>query len=343
MQRPSGEDGTPQVLITAATHGNEPNAAWLLESWPEPSWPGAIRVRPVTANPDALACNRRYIDCDLNRSFLKARNAPAAAGDPLEVRRARDLLRFWGTGGEQPCSVAIDLHSTTAAMGACLVVYGRRGGDLALAAGIQRRLGLPVYLHEGDASQTGFLVEAWPCGVVIEVGPVAQGVLDSRIIRQTRLALETAIEVLQDCRSGAPLNWPAHLEVHRHLGSLDVPRDGSGEAMACIHPARQGRDWQPLALGDPLFEAHGGEDMVLEPHHLAQWSEGGGAAGPLVPVFINEAAYREKGIAMSFTVRECWPVEPAWIEALQRVLAVPPSPQLSPAAAGSSSGTSGPL
>jgi len=29
-------------------------------------------------------------------------------------------------------------------------------------------------------------------------------------------------------------------------------------------------------------------------------------------VFINEAAYGEKGIALSLTRRETWPVEPAW-------------------------------
>jgi aspartoacylase len=34
-------------------------------------------------------------------------------------------------------------------------------------------------------------------------------------------------------------------------------------------------------------------------------------------VFINEAAYGEKGIALSLTSRECWPVQPSWSEALQ--------------------------
>ena len=30
------------------------------------------------------------------------------------------------------------------------------------------------------------------------------------------------------------------------------------------------------------------------------------------PVFINEAAYGEKGIALSLTRRECWPLEASW-------------------------------
>ena len=34
------------------------------------------------------------------------------------------------------------------------------------------------------------------------------------------------------------------------------------------------------------------------------------------PVFINEAAYGEKGIALSLTRRECWPLEASWGEEL---------------------------
>ena len=41
-----------------------------------------------------------------------------------------------------------------------------------------------------------------------------------------------------------------------------------------------------------------------------------------VPVFINEAAYGEKGIALSLTVRETWPLTPQASEALSAVLAL---------------------
>lgn len=39
-----------------------------------------------------------------------------------------------------------------------------------------------------------------------------------------------------------------------------------------------------------------------------------------VPVFINEAAYAEKRIALSLTRREVWPVEDAWRTALEQLL-----------------------
>jgi len=297
-----------RVLVVAATHGNERNAPWLLEQWrqrPELLAAAGVELALELGNPEALAANRRYIDRDLNRSF-----APELLADPsrqeLEVQRARQLLARFGPDGDQPCSVALDLHSTTSAMGNSLVVYGRRPADLALAAGVQARLGLPVYLHEADAAQTGFLVERWPAGLVIEVGPVPQGLLSASICRQTQLALEACMAVLAQARAGR-LRLPEALWVHRHAGSVDLPRHGDGRPAAAVHPLRQHRDWRPLTPGDPLFWSADGTVIAYEPgaNPAARW-----------PVFINEAAYGEKGIALSLCQRERWGCELGWGDAL---------------------------
>ena len=61
------------VLLVAGTHGNEVNAPWLLDEWqrtPELIDAHGLTVQPLIGNPDARAANRRYIDRDLNRSFL---------------------------------------------------------------------------------------------------------------------------------------------------------------------------------------------------------------------------------------------------------------------------------
>jgi aspartoacylase len=192
-------------------------------------------------------------------------------------------------------------------MGNCLVVYGRRPADLALAAGIQGRLGLPIYLHEGDATQSGYLAQRWPCGLAIEVGPVPQGVVNATICRQTQLALEAALAVLAEARQGA-CPMPRHLVVHHHLRSLDLPRDDQGTPTARVHPLRQDRDWQPMVAGDPLFERIEGTTIP--------WLPASGDPALVWPVFINEAAYEEKGIALSLTERKCWPSQTAWASAL---------------------------
>ena len=48
---------------------------------------------------------------------------------------------------------------------------------------------MPFYLHEKDKAQTGFLVEAWPCGLVIEIGAVAQNFYDPNVINRFSLIL----------------------------------------------------------------------------------------------------------------------------------------------------------
>jgi aspartoacylase len=299
----------PRVLVVAGTHGNECNAPWLLRHWcthPDALASEGLDLELVLGNPQAWGARRRYLDRDLNRSFaLELLNDPEL--QDRELDRARALLALHGPTGTSPCAVALDLHSTTAAMGNSLVLYGRRPADLALAAAIQADLGLPIYLHEADGAQSGFLVERWPCGLVIEVGPVPQGVITAPICRQSQLALESALGALARARDGQ-LRLPQALTVHRHLGSVDLPRGADGEPAACVHPARQHRDWVPIRDGDPLFFTADGTPLTYQPAE--------GAEELVWPVFINEAAYGEKGIALSLTRRERWPTEVDWAEAL---------------------------
>jgi aspartoacylase len=104
------------------------------------------------------------------------------------------------------------------------------------------------------------------------------------------------------------------LLVHRHLGSLDLPRHTDGTPVACLHPERQHRDWRPIAAGDPLFLDPGG---AVIPYRPVAELEMPAAQGQVVPVFINEAAYGEKGIALSLTQRQALQCEPSWSEALE--------------------------
>lgn len=299
------------VLVVGGTHGNECNAPWLLQQW-GPSFAALqrprLKVQTALGNPRALQCCRRYIDRDLNRSFrgdlLQAQPSPA---DQWEVQRARELVQSFGPQGTKPCQVVIDLHSTTAAMGNSLVVYGRRPADLALAAACQERLGLPIYQHEHDPDQTGFMAEAWPCGLVLEVGPVPQGVISPVICQQTQLGLETLLDLLDEASQG-PIQLRSPLRVHRHSGSLDLPRDSSGQPTACLHPARLKSDWTPLKPGAPLFQQGDGTVIPFsgEPDQ--------------VTVFSNEAAYQEKHIATSLARRVSIPCDPSWSRALSDLL-----------------------
>jgi len=98
--------------------------------------------------------------------------------------------------------------------------------------------------------------------------------------------------------------------VHRHQTSVDLPRAADGTPLATLHPARQHQDWRPLQAGDALFWHADGSALGFSPDDPeACW-----------PVFINEAAYGEKGIALSLCRRESWVCSPGWAEALAELL-----------------------
>jgi aspartoacylase len=294
-----------QVLLVAGTHGNEINGIWLFDEWNKSPFlinTHGIKTYNVIGNPEAKKSGKRYIHHDLNRSFQEE---SFLSTDPsnFEGSRACELFNLYGEKGKNPCQIALDFHTTTSSMGSCLVVYGRRDADLALASLIQNKLGLPIYLHESDKKQTGFLVESWPCGLVVEIGPIGQGLLNSRIISQTKLILETLMEQIHQLMN-LNLFFPEKLIIHRHIKSIDFPRDERGNIDGYVHSMRQSKDWQELKRNDELFYKLNGETIRFDENE------------PYIPVFINEAAYVEKNIAMSFTKRELWDFKKEWKKSL---------------------------
>jgi aspartoacylase len=77
--------------------------------------------------------------------------------------------------------------------------------------------------------------------------------------------------------------------IYKLTGTIDYPRDKNGEIQAMIHPLQQFQDYQPLDNNAPLFLTFDGTTIFYQGESI------------VYPVFINEAAYYEKGIAMCLT------------------------------------------
>ena len=88
------------------------------------------------------------------------------------------------------------------------------------------------------------------------------------------------------------IKLPKELIVHVHQGSIDYPRDRNGKINGIIHPDRLNQDWKHIKKGDPLFLDLDGNSIFYN------------GAENIWPVFIGEAAYKDKNIAMSFTKKE---------------------------------------
>ena len=289
------------VLIVSGTHGNEINPIWAVEKFKKSInfKNNDSNLKFILGNPEACEKGLRYIDADLNRSFNVKRTI--FNENCSEIRRADFLLRNFGINGENPCQIAIDLHTTTSSMGTSIVMYGRRQKDFYLAAVLQNKFGLPIYLHENDKNQNGFLVESWPSGLVIEIGPVAQNHYDPLIVGRFLVILNFLRDLFLDFET-IKINLPYEVTVFVHQFSIDYPRDESSQINALIHPQRINQDWCVMKPGEPLFQNMSGDSILYKGFE------------PTYPVFIGEAAYKEKKIAMSFTKKEIIKCSKEWIE-----------------------------
>lgn len=289
-----------RVLVAGGTHGNEWLGAWLVQKWQRD--PRALERQgfdtvALLANPPAFARGVRYLDQDLNRSFDGPRADPGVA---WEVRRAREILDHFGPAGRTPVDVVLDMHTTTANMGLSYIVTNRDPFNLMMAAWVARRESeLRVYawiddtLPQGATIVRSALSTIVPRGATIEVGPTANNVVRSDLLLATERVVGHCLDFIEAfARGDLARRQPEPLEIFVHLRSYDYPRDASGALAAFVHPELQDSDYQPLEPGDPIFLSLAGETLVYEGEE------------PVFPVFVNEAAYYEKGIAFSIARRE---------------------------------------
>ena len=73
------------------------------------------------------------------------------------------------------------------------------------------------------------------CGLVIEIGAVAQNFYDQNIINIFSLILCSLSEEIDKLKNKL-IELPKELVVHVHQGSIDYPRDEKGDIDGIIHP-----------------------------------------------------------------------------------------------------------
>ena len=105
--------------------------------------------------------------------------------------------------------------------------------------------------------------------------------------------------------------WTMELmSVYRRAAVIGFPPSTPAGPML-IHPQMQGRDFIPLAIGDPVFVDIDGQTTIpFSPSHpfWATQEDFPGFDEPLYPFFINEAAYYEKNIAFALAWKKKRPV-----------------------------------
>lgn len=282
-----------RVVIVGGNHGNEFTGIYLVKKFhnhPDLVHRSSFETLSLLGNPQAIAARVRYVDKDLNRCFVQLSNEDKPAN--YEELRAREIQTILKPKIPDIEDVIIDLHTTTSNMGLCIILGNRHPILLELAAVLNAINPLvKVYLHE-QPKGSGFLRSLSDLGFALEVGPVPQSILNAELFQQTEQLIYTSLDYFENYNLGKNLLKNNTLTVYRSIGVIDYPRSEDGEIQGMIHPQLQFRDYEPLYPGEPMFMTFSGEEIVYKGNDI------------VYPIFINEAAYYEKGIAMHISQKE---------------------------------------
>ncbi|MDF5707324.1 MAG: aspartoacylase [Nostoc sp. S4] len=284
-----------RVAIVGGTHGNEFTGAYLIQKFaqfPDLITRPSFETATLLANPQAFAVGRRYLEKDLNRCFLK-QDLQNPTLNSYEELQAKSIQKSLALNGKQ-ADFLLDLHSTTANMGLTIILVNTHPFNLKLAAYLSEINPLVKVYHCSFESiaENPFLNSLCELGFAIEVGPIAQGLLKATLFQQTEELIHAILDFLERFNQAEIPLTNETLTLYHHLSVVDYPKKQDGTIFGMIHPELQNKDYQALNPGEPMFLTFENKTIVYQGESTV-W-----------PIFINEAAYYEKGIAMALTQKQ---------------------------------------
>ncbi|MBD1890843.1 aspartoacylase [Coleofasciculus sp. FACHB-SPT9] len=284
-----------RVAIVGGTHGNELTGIYLVKKFersPNLIQRPSFETLTLLANPKAYEIGKRYVDTDLNRCFLR-RDLENPNLSSYEAQRAKEIYEKFGSGGSHQADLVVDLHSSTANMELTIILASKHPFNLQLAAYLTSFHSKVKVLYSTTRNQgTPHLDSICEFGCTVEVGAVAQGILDATLFQQTEELVQAILDYTEASNQGTPPLVKDTLTIYHSIQTIDYPRNEFGEIQAMIHPQLQFRDYEALHPGDLMFLTFDGQAIAYE------------GESTVYPVFINEAAYYEKGVAMCLTEKQ---------------------------------------
>jgi aspartoacylase len=286
-----------RIAITGGTHGNELTGVYLVRkfmAYPDSVKRESFETVVMHTNQKAIRQCVRYIDEDLNRRFaLKDLSNPLKSTyEDLSAKFINDIL---GPKGAEETAVdfIVDLHSTTSNMGLSLVIDNDSALTWQVAAYLkEQEPKLSIFRWKGDTGDASFVHTIAPHGFAIEVGSVPQGVARADLFFETEKLVQHILDYFEQLNTSQNLDTYDRIEIYDYVELVDFPRDTNGEIVAMVHPELQDNDYRVLVKGDPIFVTLNGEVMAYEKEEA------------LHALFVNEAAYYEKGFAFCLTEKK---------------------------------------
>jgi len=276
------------ITIVGGTHGNETSGIQLVRNWQKFGVPEAyngLNIDCHLSNMAAIDANVRFVEEDLNRQFTPA--LLARQPQCQEARLAHALNQQWGPKGESDIDLLIDIHNTTSAMGATLIILEADEFHTQLARYVKQQMPEANILVEDEKppSEHAYLCSIGKRGIMIEVGAQPQGVLRADVYDLTERMALAILDFVNAYNSNSVPELPP-CDVFRFIENITFPLSEDGERLAMIHPALQDSDFAPVSAGQPVFLSFDGQPQA--------WH-----GETIYPHFINEAAYHKLHVAFA--------------------------------------------
>lgn len=280
------------VLLVSGTHGNELSGIYLHHLIQQELYRAerdSLSVETLIANPAAMDKGLRYVDQDLNRQFNPRARHNAQPGN--ETRLAHSLRETYADREQQ---MVIDLHNTTSNMGATLILLSSSPYYKKMGAYVKQQMPNAYILFEDQIAweEQAYLCSMGKNGVMIEVGAQAHGALQFEPLELMKDMLTAVLDFIDLANRNALPALTPNYEAYFYLGPVTLPLDEHGVRTAMVHPRLDGRDFEVLRRGDPMFITFSGDDMVWDKDE------------EVYPHFINEAAYCLSHVAMELAQKK---------------------------------------
>ncbi|CAK9068637.1 Probable aspartoacylase [Durusdinium trenchii] len=302
------------VVVVAGTHGNERSGIHLVkhfENNPDALARPSFQATCLLSNVEAIKADRRYVSTDLNRTFdldsLQTALKMDAQARNVEQARSLEVDAQLGPKFDNPkTDMIFDLHNTTSNCGVLLCFHKDDTFSREVAAYL-RQYDPEICTVFWPQDDPPYLPTVARSGMTVEVGPQAHSTVRAAIYERTRKLIHRALDYIElhnkymaDPSNSAIETVEVKLPVAERNAEIDYPRDGDGNLSAFVHPSLQGvpelDPLHPIKDGDPLFQDLEGNTIALD---LARY--GLDPSQVYYPMFVNEAAYYEKGVALVLT------------------------------------------
>ena len=265
-----------RVLVIGGTHGNEWTGVQVVKHHAErlkAQYP-KLDLEFIFGNPRAYEVNKRFTEEDLNRAFQFLNESRTS----YEHQRAKEIK---AEIDRAPCFV-IDLHTTTSNMGKTIIISDYEKLNCYLSSELVKKIADCRVIGSPDP-QRKYLASQSRFSMMIEVGPIPNGIVEP-------VALEGTLEILEGCLellSSVPENLSGTLEYFEESFDIKYPVNDKNEISAYIHSGFQGKDFAPISGSYLPFRGFDGKNFEMKTEEI------------LYPIFINEAAYYPQQLAFT--------------------------------------------